>query len=96
MILSCVMINVQHFLVRHCTDAMHVEKNVCENMVKTILGEKDSIASRRDMEAIGVREELWLVKMTNGRGKTKVIKPVAPYVLNDAYLPKFMSRLAAL
>ena len=75
---------------------MHVEKNVCENVVKTILGEKDSIASRRDMEAIGVREELWLVKMTNDRGKTKVIKHVAPYVLNDADLSIFMSRLAAL
>lgn len=88
--------NVQHFLVRHCTDAMHVEKNVCENVVKTILGEKDTIASRRDMEATGVREELWLVKTTNVRGKTKVIKPAAPYVLNDVDLPIFMSRLAAL
>ena len=87
---------VQYFLVRHCTDAMHVEKNVCENVVKTILGEKDTIASRRDMEATGVREELWLVKTTDARGKTKVIKPVAPYVLNDAELPVFMSRLAAI
>lgn len=90
------MVNVQHFLVRHCTDAMHVEKNVCENVVKTILGEKDNIASRRDMEATGVRPELWLVKVTNDRGKTKVIKPVAPYVLNDADIVVFMSRLAAL
>lgn len=87
---------VQYFLVRHCTDAMHVEKNVCENVVKTILGEKDTIASRRDMEATGVREELWLVKTTDARGKTKVIKPVAPYVLNEAELPVFMSRLAAI
>ena len=82
---------VQHLLVRHCTDAMHVEKNVCENVVKTIIGEKDTIASRRDMEATGVREELWLVKTTSARRKTKVIKPVAPYVLNDVDLPIFMS-----
>lgn len=75
---------------------MHVEKNVCENVVKTILGEKDTVASRRDMEATGVREELWLVKLTNERGKTKVIKPLAPYVLNDEDLNTFMARLIAI
>ena len=42
---------VKYFLVHHCTDAMHVEKNVCENVVKTILGEKNTIGCRRDMEA---------------------------------------------
>lgn len=87
---------VQYFLVRHCTNAIHVEKNVCENVVKTILGDKDTIASRHDMRTTGVCEELWLVKTTNARGKTKVIKPVAPYVLNDAELSIFMSRLAAI
>lgn len=69
-------------------------KNICKNVIKTILWEKDTIASRRDMEATGVREKLWLVKMINVRGNTKVINPVAPYVLNDVDLLVFMSRLA--
>jgi hypothetical protein len=30
---------MQHFIVRHYTDVMHVEKNVCENVVKTIFGD---------------------------------------------------------
>lgn len=70
---------------RHCIDAIHVEKNVCET-VKTILREKDTIASKRDIETIGVRKELWLVKTIDDGGKTKVIKPVAPYVMNDAII----------
>ena len=61
-----------------------------------ILGEKDTIASKRDMEATRMHEELWLVKTTDARGKTKVIKPVAPYMLNDAEFPVFMSRLVAI
>ena len=51
---------------------------------------------RRDVEATEVRKKLWLVKTTNARGKTKVIRPVAPYVLNEAELHVFMSRLAAI
>ena len=36
------------------------------------------------------------MKTTEAWGKTKVVKPVAPYVLNDAELSVFMSRLAAI
>ena len=72
------------------------QKNVCENVVRTIIGEKDTIASRQDMEATGVHEALWLVKTTDARGKTKVVKPVAPYMLKDVELSIFMSRLAAI
>ena len=72
------------------------KKNVCKNVVRTMLGDNDTIASRRDMEATRVREELWLVKTTDARGKTKVIKPVAQCVLNNMELPVFMSRLVAI
>jgi hypothetical protein len=33
-------------LLRHCLDVMHVEKSVCENVVQTIFGIKDTIEVR--------------------------------------------------
>ncbi len=41
-------------LVRHTLDMMHCEKNVCDNMVKTIFGEKDTVIVHKDMEEIGI------------------------------------------
>jgi hypothetical protein len=35
---------------RHTLDVMHCEKNVCENMLKTIFGEKDIMVVKRDMQ----------------------------------------------
>ena len=40
---------------------MHVEKNVCDNVLGTIMGAagktKDNLRSRRDLEAIGIRKQ---------------------------------------
>jgi hypothetical protein len=33
---------------------MHYKKNMCENMVKTIFGEKDTMTFWRDMEELGI------------------------------------------
>ena len=45
-------------LLRHNFDAMHVEKNVCDNIVNTLLGidgkSKDNISSRLDMQFHGI------------------------------------------
>ncbi|XP_074342735.1 uncharacterized protein LOC141680398 [Apium graveolens] len=48
--------------VRHCLDVMHIEKNVCNNLIGTLLNmwykSKDSEASHRDMMKMGVRADL--------------------------------------
>jgi hypothetical protein len=44
----------QHLLGSHTLDVMHYEKNICENMVKTIFGEKDTMTFKRDMEKFGI------------------------------------------
>ncbi|XP_074356763.1 uncharacterized protein LOC141696534 [Apium graveolens] len=48
--------------VRHCLDVMHVEKNVCDSLIGTLLNmkskSKDSEASRLDMIDMGVRADL--------------------------------------
>jgi hypothetical protein len=71
---------VQNLLIRHLLDAMHCEKNLCENFVKTTFGHKDSYGSRQDMESQGIRRRLWL-RPSNNR-KEVFNKPKAPYILN--------------
>jgi hypothetical protein len=39
----------QMFLVRHTLNEMRYEKNICENFVKTIFGENDTMVVRRDL-----------------------------------------------
>lgn len=45
---------------RHTLDIMHVEKNVCDNLLRTIVGEKDSPTVRHDMKEINIHPELWM------------------------------------
>jgi len=48
--------------VRHCIDVMHVEKNVCDSIIGTLLNikgkTKDEINDRKDLVEMGVRLEL--------------------------------------
>jgi hypothetical protein len=39
---------------------MHCEKNLDVNILKTILGEKDSRKVRNDLQDLGVCDSLWL------------------------------------
>ncbi|XP_004289296.1 PREDICTED: uncharacterized protein LOC101297488 [Fragaria vesca subsp. vesca] len=56
--------------IRHNLDVMHIEKNVCDNVVGTILDikdkTKDSIKARDDLQKMGLRRHLW-VKRTASR-----------------------------
>ena len=69
---------VQKLPIRHTLDAMHCEKNVCENLIRTLFGETDDARSREDMRARGIREHLHLQRNPDGRTH---FKPDAPYVL---------------
>jgi len=48
--------------VRHCIDVMHVEKNVCDSLIDTLLNikgkTKDGLKSRQDLVEMGIREQL--------------------------------------
>ncbi|KAL8099331.1 hypothetical protein AgCh_031838 [Apium graveolens] len=52
----------EHLQVRHCLDFMHIEKNVCESLVGTLLNipgkSKDGMKARLDMQEMGIRVEL--------------------------------------
>ena len=67
--------------VRHVLDVMHIEKNIAESVLKFLFGEKDTPDSRRDLEELGIRRELWLRPRAN---RQAFVKPHAPYVFTDA------------
>ncbi|XP_004306291.1 PREDICTED: uncharacterized protein LOC101302000 [Fragaria vesca subsp. vesca] len=77
--------------IRHNLDVMHIEKNVCDNVVGTILDikdkTKDSIKARDDLQKMGLRRHLW-VKRTTSR---QVFMPIAPYSVKPAFKPKVFS-----
>jgi hypothetical protein len=79
---------LQKLLIRYLLDAMHCEKNLCENMTKTVLGMKDSYGSREDMRDLGIREDLWLQPAQNNRESFHV--PHAPYILRGAQRTRVM------
>ncbi|XP_060968720.1 uncharacterized protein LOC133036222 [Cannabis sativa] len=67
-------------ILKHNLDVMHVEKNVCDSLLGTILDNdksKDTTNARHDLKKMGIRESLWIYEDGNGR----LIKPHAPYVL---------------
>jgi hypothetical protein len=51
---------VQKLLIRHLLEAMHCEKNLCENMVKITFGAKDSYGNKQDLGKQGIKPDLWL------------------------------------
>ncbi|KAM0873062.1 hypothetical protein ACQ4PT_038316 [Festuca glaucescens] len=66
----------------HNIDAMHIEKNVCDNIVNTLLGingkTKDNTNSRRDLELFNIRTDLHPVPV----GKDTFDLPPASYSMS--------------
>nr|GFB72370.1 transposon, En/Spm-like protein [Tanacetum cinerariifolium] len=61
----------QHNLLRHNLDVIHIEKNVSDNIIRTLLGldgkTKDNENTRKDLEEIGIRRNLHLINRPNGK-----------------------------
>ncbi|KAK9048338.1 hypothetical protein SSX86_032699, partial [Deinandra increscens subsp. villosa] len=79
-------------LIRHNIDVMHVEKNVCENVLGTLLNiegkTRDNEKARLDLQDWNIRKELHLVHK-NGRW----FKPHALYVLTREERKQFCNLL---
>ncbi|GJZ35147.1 RNA-directed DNA polymerase, eukaryota [Tanacetum coccineum] len=64
---------------KHNLDIMHIEKNVLEAILNTLLmndKSKDTAKARQDMKRLGIRSGLWLGQTKNG----KCSKPQAVYM----------------
>jgi hypothetical protein len=79
-------------LVRHNLDVMHIEKNICDSILGTLLGmewkSKDSEKARLDMEHLGIRKDQHVVV-----GNGKYTLPSALYTLGKdemTWLCKFL------
>ncbi|XP_042988830.1 uncharacterized protein LOC122316370 [Carya illinoinensis] len=78
---------------RHNLDVMHIEKNISENILGTLMNipgkTKDNTNSRRDLEILGFRKELHLK-----REGERTIMPHASYTLHGDEKNKFCEWLA--
>ena len=79
--------------IRHVLDVMHIEKNIAESVLKFLFGEKDTPETRRDLQDVGQRRELWLRPRAH---RARFFKPHAPYVLTDMERKLFVEQVSAI
>ncbi|XP_058776944.1 uncharacterized protein LOC131651292 [Vicia villosa] len=81
--------------VRHCIDVMHVEKNVCDSVIGTLLNIQgktmDGINTRLDLGVMGIREELTPQYIGN-----KTYLPPACYTLSKKEKTSFCECLESI
>ena len=92
--LTCPKLYPQALPIRHLLDVMHIERNICDSLLKLLFGSKDTAASRRDMEEERIREHLWIRRGPVVGGN--FFKPAAPYVLTKDEQKIFLEQLASI
>ncbi|KAK8600505.1 hypothetical protein V6N12_050358 [Hibiscus sabdariffa] len=74
---------------RHNLDVMHIEKNICDNILGTMLNiegkTKDTVTARLDLEDMKIKKELQLKKREDG----SYLMPHACYTLSKEERKKF-------
>ncbi|GJV81578.1 putative transposase-associated domain-containing protein [Tanacetum coccineum] len=83
----------RHNSVPHCIDFMHVEKNVCESLVRTLLNvpgkTKDGMNAQLDLAELGIKPELFA-----RQEEDKTTLPPAGYTLTNAEKDIFYETLS--
>ena len=77
--------------IRNTLDVMHIERNVSDNIMKHLFGEKDTTATRLDMAQSGKMSALHLRVGNAGT----YIKPKAPYVFTESERNSFVSLVSS-
>jgi len=72
-------------LIKNNLDVMQCEKNLCENILKTIFGTKDFVVIQEDFKECGIRPHLW-IQNVDGR----LIKLAISFVPSDHNRDKFI------
>ncbi|XP_051152423.1 uncharacterized protein LOC127266277 [Andrographis paniculata] len=79
--------------IRHNLDVMHIEKNVCENVLHTLLGTKgktkDNLNTRKDLQLLNIRTSLHPIPRPNGG----FYLPAAAYTISSSEKKIFLSVL---
>ncbi|KAB1212871.1 hypothetical protein CJ030_MR5G010171 [Morella rubra] len=75
---------------RHNLDVMHIEKNICDNILGTLLNlegkTKDTVKTRKDLEHLGLRPELHIQELS---GRAQGLMPPACYTLSKVERQSF-------
>ncbi|KAJ9565527.1 hypothetical protein OSB04_001493 [Centaurea solstitialis] len=83
--------------VRHALDVMHIEKNVCDNILGTILGfdgkSKDDLKARKTLEDMKIRKHLWPKKPRGTSGKPTL--PYANYTVKPQFRLEVLDQIVA-
>jgi hypothetical protein len=79
--------------IRHNLDIMHIEKNVMDNIIGTLLDmngkTKDNLKACKDLHKMGLRLELHLITKDNGR----TYMPAACYTMSNVDKSNFLKVL---
>ena len=76
-------------LVPHCLDPMHIFKNVSKSLITHLLGEKDNVAARRDLQLSNTKQTLWVQNQASSGESSP-----APYKLGSkAQVKEFFCRI---
>ncbi|XP_020258143.1 uncharacterized protein LOC109834511 [Asparagus officinalis] len=81
----------KELVLRHNLDVMHIEKNICESIISTMLHSgksKDGINARKDLEDIGIRKDLH----PEQRG-SRLYLPPAPHTFSRSEKKRFCKRI---
>jgi len=75
---------------QHCLDPMHMLKNVCKSLMTHLVGEKNNVAARRDLELFNTKQQLWPIvdKITS-----TIRTNLAPYVILQEHRKIFIGRI---
>lgn len=76
----------QDLPIRNTLDVMHIERNVSDNILKHLFGDKDTPATRRDMVQANKMHSLHLSQSRSGN----FVKPKAPYVFSESEKSSFL------
>jgi len=79
---------------KHNIDVMHIEKNICESLLKFVCGDKDTGAMRADLQQKDICPHLWLRE--DPKNSNAFLKYQAPYCCTDTEWTKFIARLTSL
>ncbi|XP_074297821.1 uncharacterized protein LOC141628602 [Silene latifolia] len=82
----------EHYPLRHNLDVMHSEKNVCDNILGTLLDmdkSRDYVNARKGLQKLGIKEHLWL----QDRPNREPYMPPASYTMSTEEKERFLKVL---
>ncbi|XP_021737381.1 uncharacterized protein LOC110703896 isoform X2 [Chenopodium quinoa] len=83
----------EHNLLRHNLDVMHIEKNVCDNILGTLLDmekSRDDAEARKALEKLNIKSNLWLQSNPN---RVQKYMPPAAYNMSNEEKERFLKVL---